>query len=670
MYIKKISDVNLGPIKNSTIEFPFDEKKPKPIILVGENGSGKSTFISTIVDSFYEIASMAFSDARKPAEIEGYQYYKTISPTEIYFREKYLYSYIVLEDSKDKIPKIEYVFKSGNVSIDDFKKKVKEVSQALTWKDKENYKKAVISKENAEDILVRDILCYFGPDRYEKPFWMGTRYYEISDYEHPTVKSKFSGKIGNPISVNNMTNITLQWLLDVIVDSRCDVSKKNDGFQIEHISAEELIEQSKTRKNIETIMSKILGVDVYFGLNFRGTRGSRFNIKVQKDNSVVVPTLDSLSTGQSALFNMFATIVRYADSNNMNNSINLSNITGIVIIDEIELHLHSILQHEILPELIALFPKVQFIITTHSSLFLLGMNKKYSENGFEIYQMPDATKISVERFSEFQKAYAYLSKTKKYEDEISTAISLRQDKMLVITEGATDWKHMKAAYNKLSKIPKYKDIFEGLDFDFLEYAPKNSKEDCETKLEMGDKNLCSLCENHAKINQSRKMVFIADRDVDSTNKKLGGIDCDFKKWGNKVYSFTLPLPNNRSETPNICIEHLYSDKVIKTEVQIEHSEFKRRLYIGNEFDKRGLSNKLKLNCERAKICGEKSIAIIEGSTGERVTSFEDSETNLALPKMEFANMILHEKKPFENVEFDNFIEIFRILKSISEDVDL
>ena len=78
------------------------------------------------------------------------------------------------------------------------------------------------------------------------------------------------------------------------------------------------------------------------------------------DGKVIVPTLNSLSTGQLALFNLFATIVRYADTNDINKSIRLEEITGIVLIDEIELHLHSIMQKEILPKLFKnCFPKFQ-----------------------------------------------------------------------------------------------------------------------------------------------------------------------------------------------------------------------------------------------------------------------------------------------------------------------
>ena len=247
------------------------------------------------------------------------------------------------------------------------------------------------------------------------------------------------------------------------------------------------------------------------------------------------------------------------------------------------------------------------------------------------------------------------------------AISLKQEKMLVITEGATDWKHMKAAYNKLSQISEYDEIFNGLDFEFLEYEPANSKTECENKLEMGNKTLCSLCESYAKLKQKRKIVFIADCDNNDTNKKLGNNKNLFKKWGNNVYSFILPIPDSRKETPNICIEHLYSDKVIKTEVPVENQQISRRLYMGNEFDERGISFKLGVTCERKNICGKNSISIIEGSTGERVTTLEDGNKNIALSKMTFANMILDKKSPFEDVDFDNFLDIFKILKQISND---
>lgn len=671
MYINRIVSKNLGPINEIQLTFPFENNAPKPVVIVGENGTGKSTLISNIVDSFYEIAGTAYSNARKRTETEEYEFYKTISPIEIHVGEEYSYSYIKYEDASKEIPSIDYVFKSGRISNEEFRQKCEDCSNQISWTDEDNFKSVTVSRKDAEKILSSNIICYFGPDRYEKPIWLGNQYYETTDYGHITVRHRFAGKMELPILVNGMTSKTLQWLLDVIVDSRGDIEADEQGsLRLENVSPNDIVTLGIARKNIEQIMSQIMGEEIYFGLNFRNEIGSRFNIKSRKDNSTIVPSLDSLSTGQSALFNMFATIVRYADTININNSINLSEISGIVVVDEIELHLHSVLQREVLPKLIALFPKVQFIITTHSPLFLLGMEEKFGEEGFEIYEMPRGLKINAERFSEFQKAYTYLTDTQHYERDIYDAIKESEDKMLVVTEGTTDWKHMKAAYNKLSHLPEYAELFTSLDFEFLEYEPINNKKSDTVKLEMGNCQLVSLCENMAKIMQKRKMVFIADRDHENTNKKLEDKDGnEFKKWGNNVYSFILPIPEFRRETPEICIEHLYPDAVIKTEIETGNPARKRRLYMGNEFDERGCAASLGVICDKKSACGPEKINIIEGSTGERVTLLEDQNVNVALSKMKFADFILEGKEPFNDVNFDSFVPIFRILRKIYMDHD-
>jgi len=63
MYLKLINDENIGPIEKLNIEMPFNnEGNPKPVIFVGENGSGKSMILSNIVDSLYEFAEQAYND--------------------------------------------------------------------------------------------------------------------------------------------------------------------------------------------------------------------------------------------------------------------------------------------------------------------------------------------------------------------------------------------------------------------------------------------------------------------------------------------------------------------------------------------------------------------------------------------------------------------------------
>lgn len=62
-----------------------------------------------------------------------------------------------------------------------------------------------------------------------------------------------------------------------------------------------------------------------------------------------------------------------------------ANLDGVVIIDEIEKHLHPKLQHKIIHHLKELFPRIQFIISTHSPLCVSG-TADVEEGSFKIFK--------------------------------------------------------------------------------------------------------------------------------------------------------------------------------------------------------------------------------------------------------------------------------------------
>ena len=668
MYLKQLIDKNVGPLTDIHIDFPFyDNGDPKPVVLVGENGTGKSTLLSNIVDAFFEMAEKAYTNATHPIYRNGHQYFKAITPHEIHTGASSLYSFISFMAENNP----SYVFKSGNISVDEFKKQIGNQTINVSWKENENKKMVTASKDIISKLWSNNIVCYFGPDRYEKPVWMGDKYYQTEDYLHLTVNNDWDGELKNQIMVRDVLSSNLQWLLDVIADSRADIEGSPTAMKLGNTtSADMLFILKQARNNLEKILSKIIGEDVFFQLNYRNSGGSRFRIVKKSDNSVICPTLDSLSTGQLALFNLFATIIRYADNNNINQSIHLDNITGIVVIDEIELHLHSKLQKEFLPELLKLFPKIQFVISSHAPLFLLGMKDTFGEDGFAVYEMPTASRISTEAFAEFQKAYDYLKETETYQCAVKNAIdAVRPNgKAIIITEGSTDWKHLKAAYEHLQSGGMHGDLFDGIDFEFLEYEPADSSETADIKLNMGNTVLSQLCDSMSKIPQPVKYIFIADRDDEKTNKKMSVSEEPFKKWGNNVYSFILPIPPHRIATPAISIEHYYTDDEIKTEWREPETGTAYRLFMGNEFDERGIANHIDRYCEKRNKCGRSSIAIIEGSSGEKVTSISDNNgMNYALPKSKFAKMILEKQAPFDNFNFESFIPVFEIIRDIVND---
>lgn len=78
----------------------------------------------------------------------------------------------------------------------------------------------------------------------------------------------------------------------------------------------------------------------------------------------------TLSDGYSAFLNIVVELMLRMESK----APKVYDIQGIVLIDEIETHLHIDLQKKIMPLLTTFFPKIQFIVTTHSPFVLSSIS--------------------------------------------------------------------------------------------------------------------------------------------------------------------------------------------------------------------------------------------------------------------------------------------------------
>ena len=107
------------------------------------------------------------------------------------------------------------------------------------------------------------------------------------------------------------------------------------------------------------------------------------------DDQTLVPNIFQLASGELSLLSLFLSIVRDFDLSDENLTTSES-IKGIVIVDEIEAHLsvdhaarNFAADDQIVPE------RSQFrVVTTHSPLFALGMEREFGVDGFQT--VPDA----------------------------------------------------------------------------------------------------------------------------------------------------------------------------------------------------------------------------------------------------------------------------------------
>lgn len=448
MYLSDILFENLGPIEKLDLQLQFaSDGKPIPAIFVGANGSGKTVLLSTIADALILMATPHFQDI-VPQQGLGHAYFKILGATNQRMNTTHALALLGFKHSSKYAV---YVEKTGNLSTS----MVSQLSprfNGATWPQDGNSKTfSGLEKDEVQILCRTSALCFFPSSRRELPHWLNATTVGERPDNSPRLEenSQFSNILGKPVFIERCSEENKQWILDVLFDSRTEIIR--DGNEVKTAPYDNLNNRlilTVARNNINQLLQTILNdSEIRIHANYRSS-GPR--LSVAKGPNVIIPSLNNLSLGQSLLFNLFCTIARYADRYDLHKGHQLDQIEGIVIIDEIDAHLHTELQFGSLPKLIKLFPRVQFIITSHAPMFLLGMEKEFGADGISIFEMPKGEQISTERFCEFQTSLAHYKQTKAFEEEIHDRM-LVATKPTVILEGETDRDYLIAYLNLLNR---------------------------------------------------------------------------------------------------------------------------------------------------------------------------------------------------------------------------
>ena len=451
MYVKRVRVENYGPIDQLDIELPFDGEKPKPVVLVGENGSGKSIALSHIVNG------LAFAkDAIYPKspEVEQNMVYKLRSSSYIRLGNSYCFSRVDFEGDlyieELVLDRVKREYPDQSLTASDNMADAWNRMSPESWDHlHSNFRER---KKDVRELWSKRCALFFPPNRFEDPAWLNeenlTAHATYMDIQH--IEGRTTRRLISYSSLRDNQN----WLFDVVFDrmsfeSRVQNMSVTDGAQ--PIVPVHLGYQGEATETYNIALRIVRNV-------MRNEDGVRFGIGRRYNRTLTVEAKSGriarvfqLSTGETALLDVFLSILRDYD---LSNEIltKAEDVRGVVVVDEIDLHLHAIHQYEVLPTLIQMFPNVQFIVTTHSPLFVLGMNKIFGEQGFVIHRLPSGNQISPEEFSEFESAYQAFRETSRFADDIRTAIEGAQ-KPVVIMEGATDIEYVTTAASLLELAP-------------------------------------------------------------------------------------------------------------------------------------------------------------------------------------------------------------------------
>lgn len=575
MYLHEIFLQNTGPISECHVKLPFDdEENPLPVVIVGPNGSGKSIFLSYIVDALTEFRRKAFSDAVPT--------FRIINQHAIRSGEQFSLSLLrfVTADAESSYCEKVGAFDPSNYSSD-FKSRFDSIWEGLDGNDD---KYVSIDRDIVRSDIEENAHAFFPARRYENPDWLDNVRLEAG---LTSARTRSNWRPDKPLVVETCASENISWLLDVFLDSSINPELAqevpnllNPDVQISDLTPKLLDLQERyilreSRQNIEDILQTILQDDVTeFLLNLRDAVPSRLAIQLSNDQKV--PNLQSLSEGQSQLLHLFTTIIRHGESADIQMSTRLSEITGLVVIDEIDIHLHPTLQHDIVPLLIKLFPKVQFIISSHSPLFLLGMEKTFEAKGLAIIELPEGISISSERFTEFGNAFAYYQDTESFEKEIERRFG-NETKPLVLTEGPLDVRYIQHALELLGE----NELIASLDIEFVGIEDNNGK--TQHGGDQGLNHFSNMYEANSSL-FNRSILLLYDCDTKKKDKQVGE---DERLWIRSIEQ------NTENTKVKKGIENLFPIKFFE-----EEFEFRKEYYSKKPKDDGGLVE----NLDKPKLC--------------------------------------------------------------------
>lgn len=387
-----LTDIEIRKVRHlENISIPLDKNERKHLILTGKNGSGKTSVLEAVVKYIQSF----LGEHGTPLDHVKMMYEHSLNE---------INKINLLEDSEKNRKKL---FDAKN-TLDFWERELKSLDSGVVLKNTSN----TMLKEKYQN--GNFIFAYYKADRE----------FQVEEYKN-IEKIEFQDKYS--IAENPGIKFT-KYLVDL---------KATQAFTKDREKSEKI---DKWFQGFEDILKKIFE-DKNLQLKF-DDETFQFSI-CETDREPF--DFSTMSSGYAAVFDIINDlIIRMEAQSGLRTEFDME---GIVLVDEIETHLHLELQKEILPILTKIFPNIQFIITTHSPFILSSLdnaviydleNKTLVENGlrnlpyegivegyFKVDTLSEELREKFERYKELvfkeelsDKEYEEIDKLEFYLDEI------------------------------------------------------------------------------------------------------------------------------------------------------------------------------------------------------------------------------------------------------------
>ncbi len=406
MRIKKLHLQNFRGFENLEMTFP---ETSNLVVLIGKNGSGKSSVLDAVAGSLQNIVIIGLNiEIQKDISpiFNKYDIKKGKKPNDFKIETSCSYNTIDEEKREETMPDMEYELKTkyANFGIDyvfDSSSFSKLNGYLIFPKirprhpNEDHNTKMVLDNQEAEHFYKHLAGFFYGSEYYNPVFFAhyntksrldlfeqmieqkskNLKYYYDYDYKYDNleVTSNYSGIFG----ISSLTDFKIfqAWFMEQS-DIENRIKSDKEDFKYQYFPLEVLrlamerffkIITSGDFKKLK-MKQEIISIDK-----------AEVWLEIQKGDTSF--KLEELSNGEKMIITLIVDITkRILQANyrpNQEKTVEeILNGNGIVLIDEIDQHLHPEWQRNILPALAKTFPNVQFIVTTHSPQVLSSIPKE------------------------------------------------------------------------------------------------------------------------------------------------------------------------------------------------------------------------------------------------------------------------------------------------------
>ncbi|MEM8527108.1 MAG: AAA family ATPase [Bacteroidota bacterium] len=341
MKVTRIAIKNFRGILDEEIEFNENLN-----VFIGSNGAGKTTVLEAIIGNLVSITDNFNSPNGKEIKVSDINYGKKYCSIELEFFWK--------EVSNDEYIQIRYRGALPNQSENRLKKYKKGFDTFI---------KSLI--ESITDISVVPIIKFYSANRKFVEYIDDNRERQI--YAMPQYETWY-GVFHNGVSYSNFA----RWFL---AQETKELRMQRDAGKFD-IKNQKIV---PVREAIAKALEILEGKEYAIKSDEIARSGNNELIPVltlQEKETGQKELLDYKSDGEKAIITLVADIAYNLSIAQGEENADFLNGSGVVLIDEIEAHLHPNWQRKIIPLLRKLFPNIQFFITTHSPQVIASVNSE------------------------------------------------------------------------------------------------------------------------------------------------------------------------------------------------------------------------------------------------------------------------------------------------------